>query len=141
MKRKLNQKTIAEKYEAIMEVETGEISKTEVARRFNVPLSTLSGWLKEAASIKEGYIKFGPGRCTMRKGNFQELEAELFKWCVQMLEQNVQLNGPFILEKARSLAVELETGNDLKLNSSWLDRFKERHGLKYKKFHGITLSR
>ena len=132
VKRKLVQKTIAEKYEAVLEVERGERSKTEIARMFSVPLSTLSGWIKEAESIKDGYVRFAPSRCTMRKGNFQALEAELFKWCTEMLDQNVQLSGPLVLEKARSLVDQLET-RDCKLSTGWLERFKERHGISFKR--------
>lgn len=59
IKRKLEQKMLEEKYEAIFEVEKDQESKSEVTRMFTVPKNTLSGWLKKAESIKEGYAKFG----------------------------------------------------------------------------------
>ena len=43
IKRKLEQKTLEETYEAILEVEKGQKSKAEVARMFNVLKNTLSG--------------------------------------------------------------------------------------------------
>ena len=49
----MEQKTLEDKYEAILEVEKGQKSKAEVARIFNVPKNTLSGWLKKAESIKK----------------------------------------------------------------------------------------
>ena len=113
-------------------MERGDRSKTEISKMFGVPLSTLSGWIKDADAIKEGYFKFSPGRYSMRKGNNHELEAVLFKWCMEMFEQNVELSGPIILEKARSIVDQFEP-KDYKLTSGWLERFKERHGISFKR--------
>lgn len=44
VKRKINMKSIDSKYEAIMAVEKGEISKSQIARDFGVPANTLSTW-------------------------------------------------------------------------------------------------
>ena len=43
IKRRLESKTIEQKYNTIMEIEKGHRSKSEIAKLFNVPKSTLSG--------------------------------------------------------------------------------------------------
>ena len=45
-----------------MEVEKGHKSKLEIAQLLKVPKSTLSGWVRKADDIKEGYSKFGHKR-------------------------------------------------------------------------------
>ena len=54
VKRKLELKTIEEKYQVILEVEKGHKTKAEIARMFKIPKTTLSGWIKKAVEIKEG---------------------------------------------------------------------------------------
>ena len=51
VKRKLNVKNIDTKYEAVMAVERGEKSKSQIAKEFGVPANTLSTWLKNKESI------------------------------------------------------------------------------------------
>jgi hypothetical protein len=34
---------------------------------FDVPKNTLSGWIKKAETIKEGFTKYGPKRRNMRQ--------------------------------------------------------------------------
>ena len=59
-------KTLETKFNAIIECEKGQKSKTEIAELYGVPRNTLSGWIKNADSIKKGYAKFGPKRRNMR---------------------------------------------------------------------------
>ena len=73
--RKFDQKTIEEKYAAIIEVEKGQKSKTEIAKIFNIPKNTLTGLVKEADTIKGGYAKVRPKRQVMHIGQFEELET------------------------------------------------------------------
>ena len=117
---------------AILEYEKGERRKSEIAKMFNVPHNTLSSWIRMADSIKEGMSKYDPNRCKMRSGTFAELESELFQWCCAVREQNVQLNGPIILEKAKDLAEQMGL-KDCNISTSWLERFKERHRIMFKK--------
>lgn len=139
VKRKLDTKTLEDKYLAIMEVEKGQKSKTEIAKMFNIPKNTLSGWIKKSESIKEGYEKFGPKRKLMRSGNFEELESVLLKWFVTMRDRDVAISGPLLLEKANQFAEQLEI-HEFKQSNGWLDRFKERHGISFKKICGESKS-
>ena len=136
VKRKLESKTLEEKYQAILEVEKDQKSKTEM---FNVPKNTLSGWIKKAESIKEGFEKFGPKRRNMRTGEFDDLEKVLLKWFTQMRDRDIPISGPLLLQKAKFFADSLEI-KDFKQSTGWLDKFKERHSISFKKVCGESKS-
>ena len=138
-KRKLDQKTLEEKYAAIIEVEKGQKTKTEIAKMFNIPKNTLTGWVKKADTIKEGYAKFGPKRRVMRIGQFDDLETALLKWFSAMRDRNIPLSGPLLLQKAKDFAEQLRI-TTFKQSTGWLDRFKERHGITFKAVCGEAKS-
>ena len=138
-KRKLDQKTLEEKYAAIIEVEKGQKTKTEIAKMFNIPKNTLTGWVKKADTIKEGYAKFGPKRRVMRLGQFDDLETALLKWFSAMRDRNIPLSGPLLLQKAKDFAEQLRI-TTFKQSTGWLDRFKERHGITFKAVCGEAKS-
>ena len=60
MKRKLDQKTLEEKYAAIIEVEKGQKTKTEIAKMFNIPKNTLTAGLKRLIQSKRAMQSSGP---------------------------------------------------------------------------------
>lgn len=63
----------------------------------------------------------------MKTGNFEDPETILLKWFV-----SIPISVPLLLEKAKFFANELEI-LDFKQYTGWLDRFKERHGITFKK--------
>ena len=56
-------------------------------------------------------------------------------WIGQARSQNVPLSGPILMEKADSLAKKLGY-SEFKCSSEWLEQFKGRHGLTFKKIVG-----
>ena len=133
VKRKFNEKTIEQKYAAILDLEKGALSKTEMARKLQVGQSTITGWVKGSEAIKTAYRDFISGkRKRAKKGKFQELEAELAKWCKSMLGKDVQLTGPIVMERVQQIVFELGI-KDCKPSTGWLERFKGRHGITFKK--------
>lgn len=63
----------------------------------------------------------------MITGNFEDPETILLKWFV-----SIPISVPLLLEKAKFFANELEI-LDFKQYTGWLDRFKERHCITFKK--------
>ena len=59
---KRQQTLISVKYEAIMEIERESLSKTELAKKIGVPLSTLSCWLTSKDSILD-WFESSRGKC------------------------------------------------------------------------------
>ena len=78
------------------EVEKGQKTNTEIAKIFNISKNTLTGWVKKADTIQEGYAKFRPKRRVMHIGQFNELETALLKWFSAMRDQSIPLKGASI---------------------------------------------
>ena len=133
-KRKHDNKTIEFKYAAIMEVEKGVKSKAQIARDLGLNSSTLSTWLNQSDSIKQGYEKFGPKRRNMRKGKWEELEDAVLKWFAFARDQDAVISGPVLIAKAEQFAKDLRI-DDFKGTHGWMERFKDRHGIA---FHSIS---
>ncbi|KAL5011767.1 hypothetical protein ScPMuIL_010318 [Solemya velum] len=124
------------KYEAIKVVELGTKSKTQVAKEFKVPVSTLATWVKNSSEIKEKYLsgEVGPQRKKSRGSKFPEVEQRLLKWFSYAQEQNIALSGEIIRRKARTIAAELNISqSEFECSSGWLERFKLRHGITFKR--------
>lgn len=72
--------TMNTKMQAILEVEKNVKSKSEIARDFGIPLSTLSTWLRKKEAIMGSGDKFAPACKRMRTSKHDELEAALLLW-------------------------------------------------------------
>ena len=79
-KRKLNTKSIKDKYNALKEVEAGKL-KLKVAAKYGIPKNTLSTWLKNKNKIFESTKKGSNSkRRRLRHGTFANLNQAMFKW-------------------------------------------------------------
>ena len=125
-KRKLNLKSIEDKYNALCAVEKGVKSKSEIAKEYGVPSNTLSTWLKNAEKIKKAYESecFGASRKKMRLAKHEDVEKALYQWLLAARSDNIPISGEILKEKAEQLAVKLgET--DFKCSNGWLCRFMD----------------
>ncbi|GFV09557.1 uncharacterized protein TNCV_3159541 [Trichonephila clavipes] len=96
--------TISEKQKVIGSVEEGE-RKVDVAKAFEIPLSSLSTILKN----KEKIFSASSSRVRKRvsKGNFPRLEQCLVSWMRQCRGQNIPMGGSLLMEKPKAFAKEL----------------------------------
>ena len=79
-KRKLNTKSIKERYAALKEVEEGS-SKSQVAIKYGIPKNTLSTWIKSKEKIFEAMKTQGnkAKRRRLKEGIFAHLDDLMFK--------------------------------------------------------------
>ncbi|XP_001380458.2 major centromere autoantigen B [Monodelphis domestica] len=139
---KRRQLTFREKSHIIQEVEKNpDLRKGEIARRFNIPPSTLSTILKNKRAILASERKFGVAS-TCRKTNklspYDKLEGLLIAWFQQIRAAGLPVNGIILKEKALRIAEELGM-EDFTASNGWLDRFRRRHGVMSR--NGVTKSR
>ena len=82
MSTKCKTNTLKTKYKAILDVKKGLKTKTQIAKDFDVPLNTLSTWLKKAADYKKAYKTqgVGPQNKRMKKANFEDMDDALDAW-------------------------------------------------------------
>ncbi|GFV64537.1 tigger transposable element-derived protein 4 [Trichonephila clavipes] len=120
--------TISEKQKVIESVEEGE-RKVNVAKAFEIPLSSLSIILKN----KEKIFSASSSRVRKRvkKGNFPHLEQCLVSWMRQCRGQNIPMGGSLLKEKAKAFTKEL--GIEFSASKGWLTNFKKRNGIVFKK--------
>ncbi|GFX87026.1 uncharacterized protein TNCV_2636661 [Trichonephila clavipes] len=104
-------------------VEEGE-RKVDVAKAFEIPLSSLSTILKN----KEKIFSASSSRVRKRvsKGNFPRLEQCLASLMRQCRGQNIPMSGSLLKEKTKAFAKEL--GIEFSASEGWLTNFKKRNG-------------
>ena len=79
-KRKLNTKSIKDKYSALKEVKDGK-TKSQVAAKYGISKNTLYTWLKNKDKIFEATKKGSNSkRQRLRQGTFANLDQTMFKW-------------------------------------------------------------
>ncbi|GFS53381.1 tigger transposable element-derived protein 6 [Trichonephila clavipes] len=116
-------------------VEEGE-RKVDVAKAFEIPLSSLSTILRNKEKIFNASLS--GVRKRVSKGNFPRLEKCLVSWMRQCRGQNIPMGGSLLKEKAKSFAKEL--GIEFSVSEGWLTNFKKRNGIVFKKMCGESSS-
>lgn len=138
--RKLNTLSVKQKVQIIEVVESNEKQnkknfKSEVAKQFNIPQSTLSTILKNKVAILERFYAGDSSRKRKRNAEFPDLEAVLLEWFKQCREQDISISGVFMREKAIDFAKKMGIDN-FNASVGWLDKFKSRHGIVFRKICG-----
>ena len=97
--------TVAEKLVLVQRVRNGE-SQAKVVRDTGVPESTLRGWLKEEAKLREFVVTVdesgGLKRKKARLAMDAELDSRLFNWFMQCRDAGIPMSGPILLAQASS---------------------------------------
>ena len=136
-KRKLNLKSIQDKYQAIKAVEAGIKKKGDIAKEFGIPPNTLSTWLKNKVKIVDAYesSSFGPATKKMRTADYPNLEKALDIWFRNCRASSVSITGPLFKDQAHTLATKLGH-TEFKCSDGWLSRFKTRHDYQFRAISG-----
>ncbi|KAK7582263.1 hypothetical protein V9T40_013708 [Parthenolecanium corni] len=108
------------------------MSQRLAAQELGIAQSTLNGLLKSRVNL-EVSTECG-GRKRKREGKSQATDEALFIWFQQATLQNASINRSILMDKANSLAKELN--EDFQATDGWLTRWKERHGIVHKKLQG-----
>lgn len=131
-KAKRKSQSMATKYNAIVEAESGLKSKTQIAKDFKVSTSTVSMWFKNAEHIKNEYLcnRIAPDRKRVRRSQFSDVEHGLLQWLRLTEGRNLKITSIHISKKANQLARYLGYSPEtFSCNTGWIDRFKLRYGL------------
>lgn len=84
--------------------------------------------LKNKAEIRDKADKRpgARGAQRVRTAVYEDVEAAVYKWFVDVRLRNLPVSGPMIEQKAKDMAFLLGR-EDFQGGSGWLQRFKERH--------------
>jgi hypothetical protein len=127
--------SLTERVDVIKRLESNE-SQASVAKGFGVHPSAISRIMKQKDLILNDWQNnTNPDRKRKRTGKAEDVEEALLRWFSQARSRQVPVSGPMLMEKANCLAEGLGL-SDLKATVGWLERWKERKGIKFKKQHG-----
>lgn len=139
VKRKLKTLSLAEKLQVLEAVKICQ-KKTDVAKQFDIPLSTLSTIIKNEKDILKKVESGQSLSCKRQRiSEFPGLEECLLKWFKQCRDENISISGPLLQEKAEIYSKSLGF-SDFKASNGWLEKFKRRHDLVFKKVCGESAS-
>jgi hypothetical protein len=100
--------------------------------------STLNSIFAKKDEIREQTEKCGNARKKRKIGKestFAELESVFFTWYQQARASNIPIDETILCGKAKMIAAQLNIEN-FTASKGWIARFKDRHGLVYKKLAG-----
>lgn len=130
--------TLREKIQAIDEVERGS-SIREISRRLEVSHAQIIRALKNKETLREAFMKNeNPVRKRQRQGKEPQVDEKVLRWFGTMRAKGVEITGPLIIEKAQEISKELDCPGEY--TCSWLEGFKHRHHIRFKKLHGESKS-
>jgi len=108
-----------------------------IAKRLGLAASTLNLVFVKKDEIRQQTEKCGNAckRKTGKESTFAELETVLFTLYQQARASNIPIDGTTLREKAKIIAAQLNMDN-FSASNGWVSRFKDRHGLVFKKLAG-----
>lgn len=112
--------------------------KIAIAKEFNIPPTTLATIIKNKDKYDEtgGLSKF----CKRAKtGEFADVDEAVLKWLKQCRDKNLSIGGPILQEKAQHFAEQLGH-NGFRASNGWLEKFKKRNDIVFKKVCGESAS-
>lgn len=126
--------SLENKVRLIQKSESGTKRKCEIAKEFGIQPNTLSTILRNKEKILKAwtYNEVCASRKRLREPRFSELEECTLRWFKEARDNNIPISGPVLLNKAEEFSKMLKIDN-FKGSIGWLNRFKERHGLSFKK--------
>ena len=107
-KRKRKELTITEKFEIITFCQKNkDLKQKEIATKFGIPSSTLSGLLKQSGSIKQDYEDNTIASKTKRKRKCKltDIDNALLLWFKQLRATNseIPISGDMLQEQAQKI--------------------------------------
>ena len=127
---------IKRKYNALQEILSG-ISKKSVAKKYEVPKSTVSTCLANKYTILAAYEsgEINPKRQKMKRAENEDLDKAVDTWFHNTRANNVPVSGVVLKEKALQFAKSLHL-DDFRASDDWLDRWKSRHNVTFREVSG-----
>ena len=100
VKRKLINKSLAEKCKALKDLEN-ELSNKDAATKYGVPWNTVSIWVKNKHKLIASLVKKGTNssRKNTRCGNYEKEDKAIYNWFVGKRSQKIPVDRIIIKEK------------------------------------------
>lgn len=100
--------SIEDKVKILKEVDDKVLSKTLIAKKYNIPKNTLSTFIKKRETIEKAQnAGVAPNRKYSREARYPQMEKALTSWLKKMRGKNVPVDGNILKEQADIFALRL----------------------------------
>ena len=136
MSEKQKRLSISQKCSIVAELEKGT-SQAEASRNFGVSKPAIK-YIWDNREKFKGAVDSGlPNKRSNMKGpeKCKGLDSPLLEWFSNLRAAGKEVTGNMLLINAKNMATRLGFGTDT-VNESWLQRWRERHGIHFKTIYG-----
>ncbi|KAG0420918.1 hypothetical protein HPB47_003177 [Ixodes persulcatus] len=100
------------------------LKKSAIAKKYEIPPSTLSTIIKNADKIDAALDNDAAcaDRNKLCKPMYEDVEAALLKWFPDVRAKSIPISGPILTDKAHNLGFIF--GHDFTPGTGWLQRFQ-----------------
>ena len=125
VKRKLINKSLAEKCKALMDLENAMPNK-DVAVKYGVPRSTVSTWVKSKHKLTASLEKneMNSSRKNTRWGNHEKVDKTMCNCFIDKRSLEIPMDSVILKEKALEFAKALSV-TEFKASDCWLRNWKK----------------
>jgi transposase-like protein len=128
--------SVSDKLSIVTRIRNGE-SRSKVCRELGLAESTLRGWLKEEAKLREFADSIddtkGLTRKRARTAQDPALDSQVYDWFVRARSEGVPVSGPILMSQAEKITQDLhgsDPSTSTPVSRGWLDRWKSRHSIR-----------
>ena len=131
LKRKRNELSLSQKRE-VVELLDRKYTQKQVATRFDVDPSVISRMSKKKEVIRELFESnhTNNGSKRQKKSKAADVQSGLYQWFEYSRSMDMPINGPMLMNKAKTLADELGVP-DFGPSTGWMSRWKRRNNIVY----------
>ncbi len=130
--------TLEEKISLLKDKDNG-MTYRKLAEKYNVSLGAVTKIMKRRDEYLSDY-EDNQNKETKRKikdNVTQQIDQAVYEWFCSQRAKNIPISGPLIQERARQIAEQLGVPDDqFKGSNGWLNRFKVRHSVVFRKISG-----
>nr|XP_005993580.1 PREDICTED: jerky protein-like [Latimeria chalumnae] len=136
--------SIQQKVELLKKLDHG-VSVAQLREDYGVGQLTIYDLRGQKDKILKFYtesdsVKGMAKRKKLRGPHSSDLDKVLYEWFRQHCCQGVPVSGPTLMEKAKAYHSEMKIEGDCDYSTGWLQKFKNRHGIRHLKASGEKLS-
>ena len=141
MPQKREQKTVKVEFIAFERIKAQPGAKTKIIKDFKLKsISSLNAILNNEDKLLENFAFNCPSdRLKLRQSKFPELNNALYEWFIRMRAERVEISGELPSSQAKLIAQQ-KGYTEFKASHGYIDKFKGRFGIKFRKFHGQGIS-
>lgn len=132
--------SLSDKLQIIKKVDENPQSKRgDLAKELNIPASTLCTIMSKRKFIEDSAASSGSScskKMRVQPGRHEDMETNLVDWFKQHRAAGMPISGPILTAKAKELANKMNLPDEFTASAGWLQKFKLRYGITYKRVCG-----